>query len=99
MKKPLHMHLHVIGVVALLAALPPPSPAQATPGARPHAGNVGALKPAWSAGFDTGRGQEATPIVVDGVMYVSTAWSKVYALDAATHGAVQDRPHLPPHQD
>ena len=49
-----------------------------------NANNVTALKPAWSAGFDTGRGQEATPIVVDGVMYVSTAWSKVYALDAAT---------------
>ncbi|HEY6453820.1 MAG TPA: PQQ-dependent dehydrogenase, methanol/ethanol family [Steroidobacteraceae bacterium] len=46
--------------------------------------NVAALKPAWSAEFDTSRGQEATPIVVDGVMYVSTSWSKVYALDAAT---------------
>ena len=49
-----------------------------------NADNVTALKPAWSAEFDTGRGQEATPIVVDGVMYVSTTWSKVYALDAAT---------------
>jgi quinohemoprotein ethanol dehydrogenase len=49
-----------------------------------NAGNVAALKPAWSAEFDTSRGQEATPIVVDGVMYVSTSWSKVYALDAAT---------------
>jgi quinohemoprotein ethanol dehydrogenase len=49
-----------------------------------NAGNVKALKPAWYAEFDTGRGQEATPIVVDGVLYVSTAWSKVYALDAAT---------------
>jgi quinohemoprotein ethanol dehydrogenase len=42
------------------------------------------LKPAWSFDFDTTRGQEATPIVADGVMYVSTAWSKVYALDAKT---------------
>jgi quinohemoprotein ethanol dehydrogenase len=42
------------------------------------------LKPAWSADYDTYRGQEAEPIVVDGVMYVSTAWSKVYAYDAAT---------------
>src|SRR5665213_2776404 len=49
-----------------------------------NANNVAALKPAWSAEFDTTRGQEATPIVVDGVMYVSTSWSKVYALDAAT---------------
>ena len=30
------------------------------------------------------RGQEATPLVVDGVLYVSTAWSKVKAYDAAT---------------
>ena len=42
------------------------------------------LKPAWYADYDTYRGQEAEPIVVDGVMYVSTAWSKVYAYDAAT---------------
>ena len=45
---------------------------------------VGRLKPAWYFQFDTTRGQEATPIVVDGVMYTTTAWSKVYALDAAT---------------
>jgi quinohemoprotein ethanol dehydrogenase len=30
------------------------------------------------------RGLEATPIVVDGVMYVSGPWSVVYALDAKT---------------
>ncbi|HEU4626886.1 MAG TPA: PQQ-dependent dehydrogenase, methanol/ethanol family [Steroidobacteraceae bacterium] len=42
------------------------------------------LKPAWYFDYDTTRGQEATPLVVDGVMYVSTAWSKVYALDART---------------
>jgi quinohemoprotein ethanol dehydrogenase len=49
-----------------------------------NATNVSGLKPAWSVELDTSRGQEATPLVVDGVMYVSTAWSKVYALDAAT---------------
>ena len=49
-----------------------------------NADNVAALKPAWSTEFDTTRGQEATPLVVDGVMYVSTSWSKVYALDAAS---------------
>ena len=47
-----------------------------------HTGNVSQLKPAWWFEFDTTRAQEATPLVVDGVMYVSTAWSKVYALDA-----------------
>src|SRR5690606_1829941 len=42
------------------------------------------LGPAWSFDFDTTRGQEAEPLVVDGVMYVSSAWSKVFAIDAAT---------------
>ena len=46
--------------------------------------NVGRLRLVWSHDLDTARGQEATPIVVDGVMYVSTAWSKVKALDAKT---------------
>ena len=45
---------------------------------------VGKLGLAWFADLDTRRGQEATPIVVDGVLYVSTAWSKVKAYDAAT---------------
>jgi quinohemoprotein ethanol dehydrogenase len=45
---------------------------------------VGQLALAWSADLDTSRGQEATPLVVDGVLYTTTAWSKVYAFDAAT---------------
>jgi quinohemoprotein ethanol dehydrogenase len=51
---------------------------------RINAGNVGELRLLWS--IDTGmrRGQEATPIVVDGVMYVTTSWSLVIALDAKT---------------
>src|SRR5438270_11262850 len=40
-----------------------------------NASNVGDLKLAWYYDLDTSRGQEATPLVVDGVMYVSTAWS------------------------
>ena len=49
------------------------------------AANVGRLGFAWT--YDLGapqRGQEATPIVVDGVMYTSGTWGYVYALDAAT---------------
>ncbi|HYL61323.1 MAG TPA: PQQ-dependent dehydrogenase, methanol/ethanol family [Candidatus Methylomirabilis sp.] len=46
--------------------------------------NVSQLGLAWSFDLDTHRGQEATPIVVDGVMYFSTAWSKVFAVNAAT---------------
>ena len=49
-----------------------------------NAGNVKGLKLAWFYDLDTNRGQEATPIIVDGVMYATSAWSKVYALDAAT---------------
>jgi quinohemoprotein ethanol dehydrogenase len=45
---------------------------------------VGKLGLAWSFEFDTNRGQEATPLVVDGVLYTSTAWSKVYAIDGRT---------------
>lgn len=46
--------------------------------------NVGQLALAWYVDLDTRRGQEATPIVVDGVMYFTTAWSKVFAVKAAT---------------
>jgi len=46
--------------------------------------NVGELALAWYADLDTNRGQEASPLVIDGVLYVSTAWSKVLAFDAAT---------------
>ncbi|KAF0172766.1 MAG: alcohol dehydrogenase (cytochrome c) [Caulobacteraceae bacterium] len=46
--------------------------------------NVGTLGLAWYAEFDTDRGQEATPLMVDGVLYTTTAWSKVYAFDAKT---------------
>jgi len=44
--------------------------------------NVATLGLAWFADLGTGRGQEATPIVADGVIYVSTAWSIVRAYDA-----------------
>jgi len=46
--------------------------------------NVGKLGLSWFADLDSRRGQEATPIVADGVLYVSTAWSRVKAYDAAT---------------
>lgn len=46
--------------------------------------NVGQLGLAWYADMDTARGQEATPLVIDGKLYLTTAWSKVKAFDAAT---------------
>ena len=47
-------------------------------------GNVGELGLVWSYDLDTARGQEATPLVHDGTLYVSSAWSKVFAFDAQT---------------
>ena len=38
----------------------------------------------WVYTMDKPRGAEATPIVVDGVMYVTGSWSVVYAVDART---------------
>jgi quinohemoprotein ethanol dehydrogenase len=46
--------------------------------------NVSQLGLAWYYNLDTNRGQEATALVVDGVMYFTSAWSKVFALNAAT---------------
>jgi quinohemoprotein ethanol dehydrogenase len=39
---------------------------------------------AWSFDTQTDRGLEATPIIVDGVMYTTGSWSIVFALDART---------------
>ena len=46
--------------------------------------NVGELGIAWFKDLPDARGQEATPVVIDGKMYISTAWSKVFAYDAKT---------------
>lgn len=46
--------------------------------------NAASLGYAWSYDMGTERGQEATPLVVGGVMYTSGVWGNVYALDAAT---------------
>jgi quinohemoprotein ethanol dehydrogenase len=49
-----------------------------------HDGNVNQLELLWS--FPTGltRGHEATPIVVEGVLYFTGPWSVVFAVDART---------------
>jgi len=50
-----------------------------------NADNVKQLGLAWFYDLDTAhRGQESTPLVIDGVMYVTSAWSKVFALNAKT---------------
>ena len=50
--------------------------------------NVGKLGLAWSRELGTTRGLEGTPLVKDGVIYVTGTWSIVTALDAKT-GAVR----------
>jgi alcohol dehydrogenase (cytochrome c)/quinohemoprotein ethanol dehydrogenase len=45
---------------------------------------ISRLALAWYFDLDTQRGQESTPLIVDGVMYFTSAWSKVFAVNAAT---------------
>ncbi|MGH6923916.1 MAG: pyrroloquinoline quinone-dependent dehydrogenase [Propylenella sp.] len=49
-----------------------------------NAGNVKKLRPAWIFQTAIVETMETTPIVVNGVMYVTTAFNHVYALDART---------------
>ncbi len=46
--------------------------------------NVGELGLAWEYDLGSARVQEATPVVIDGVMYTSGNLGRVYALNAAT---------------
>ncbi len=46
--------------------------------------NIGDMGLAWSIETGFGRGHEASPIVVDGVMFITLPWSVVMALDAET---------------
>mgnify|MGYP001320029460 FL=1 len=46
--------------------------------------NVHELGLSWSFETGTNRGHETTPIVVDGMMFITAPWSVVFALDAKT---------------
>ena len=56
--------------------------------------NVKSLIPAWSFSFggEKQRGQEAQPIIKDGVMYVTASYSRIYAVDLKTGGG--GSPHV-----
>jgi quinohemoprotein ethanol dehydrogenase len=60
------------------------SNAHYSPLAQINKGNVSRLGFAWDYDTHTVRSLEATPIVVDGVMYTSGSVGQVYALDAKT---------------
>jgi len=50
--------------------------------------NVSKLRPAWIFQTEIVESMETTPIVSNGVMYVTTSFNHVYALDAATGAAL-----------
>ncbi|MFL6662515.1 MAG: pyrroloquinoline quinone-dependent dehydrogenase [Rhizobacter sp.] len=54
------------------------------PATQINTGNVSKLKPAFVFQTEVVESMETAPIVVDGVMYVTTAYNHLYALDAAT---------------
>jgi alcohol dehydrogenase (cytochrome c) len=49
-----------------------------------NTGNVGKLKVAWIFQTEVRESMETSPIVVNGVMFITTSFSHVYALDAKT---------------
>ena len=49
-----------------------------------NADNVKKLGLVWSYPLESSRGVEATPVVVDGIMYQTASWSVVHAIDART---------------
>ena len=55
--------------------------------------NVHKLRPAWIFQTEVVETMETSPIVVNGVMYVTTAFSHVYALDAKTGAQIWHYKH------
>ena len=54
------------------------------PGAQINAGNVGKLKPAFVFQTAVLESMETAPIVINGVMFLTTSFNHVYAIDAVT---------------
>jgi alcohol dehydrogenase (cytochrome c) len=54
------------------------------PNAQINRGNVAKLRPAWIFQTDLMESMETSPIIVNGIMYVTTSFDHVYALDART---------------
>jgi len=49
-----------------------------------HTGNVGKLKPAFIFQTEVRESNETSPIVINGVMFITTSFNHVYAVDATT---------------
>jgi len=54
------------------------------PASQINTSNVKNLRPAWIFQTEVVESQETTPIVVNGIMYITTSFNHVYALNAAT---------------
>src|SRR5262245_33021558 len=54
------------------------------PGKQINTSNVAHLHPAWIFQTEVKESMETTPIVVNGVMYITTSFDHVYALNAET---------------
>lgn len=54
------------------------------PGSQINTANVSKLRPAFTFQTEVLESMETAPIVVDGVMYMTTSFNHVYALDAVT---------------
>ena len=55
--------------------------------------NIGDLKRAWTFETEVVESMETTPIVVNGIMYVTTSFNHVYALNAATGQEIWHHKH------
>ena len=54
------------------------------PGAQINAGNVSKLRPAFTFQTEVLESMQTAPVVVDGIMFITTSYNHVYALDAVT---------------
>jgi len=63
------------------------------PAAQINSGNVGRMHVAWLFQTDVTDSMETSPIVVNGVMYVTTSFDHVYALDAKTGVQIWEYKH------
>ena len=63
------------------------------PAAEINAQNVARLHPAWVFQTDVLDSMETSPIIVNGVMYVTTSFDHVYALDARTGQQIWEYKH------
>ena len=54
------------------------------PASQINTSNVGKLKPAFIFQTEVLESMETAPIVVDGIMYITTSYNHVYAVDAVT---------------